>query len=553
MRDLSVIIPSRNEEYLSRTVEGVLKNKQGNTEVIVILDGAWADPPLTDHPDLTVIYHPESIGQRAAYNEGVNLSKAKFIMKLDAHCIVDEGFDVKLMADCEPDWTVVPAMYNLHAFDWKCKKCGHTWYQGKIPEHCMQIGERRQRNTDCDSTEFEKVMVWKPRMHRRSEFMRFDSNLHFKYWGSLGERQQSKGDIADTMSFIGACWFMYRKRHYELDLLDEGHGSWGQVGTEVSCKSWLSGGRLVVNKKTWFSHLFRTQPGFGFPYKQSGNQIARSRVYSKKLFVDGAWKGAKHPLEWLIKKFWPIPGWEGYKFKDTNLQPITKGIIYYTDNQLNMKIAHECRKYIDRVGLPITSVSLKKLNFGKNIVLKLKRSYEAYFKQILTALENIDTEIVFFCEHDWLYHASHFEFTPPKKDVFYYNDNWWRLRLADGLAINYDTHVVPSICGYRELLLNHYRQAVEMLEKNSWDKGLVYKIGFEPGTHRRVDFTKQEKSETFRSRFPNIDIRHEANLTRSKWKPSDFRSPRSCRNWKETDIIEDWGMTKNIIKKLKRS
>ena len=545
MRDLSVIIPSRNEQYLARTVKDVLTKKRANTEVIAVLDGEWANPPLEDHPDLTVIYHPESVGQRAAYNEGVNLSKAKYVMKLDAHCIVDEGFDVKLMADCEPDWTVIPRMYNLHAFDWVCTKCGYRHYQGPSSKYskCEKCGGK------CV-----KEDVWKIRKHKRSDFMRFDSELHFQYWGALGEREQSKGDIADTMSFIGACWFMHRKRHYELEILDEAHGSWGQVGTEVACKSWLSGGRLVVNKKTWFSHLFRTQGGdFSFPYKQSGNQVARSRIYSKDLFINGKWKKAKYPLEWLLKKFWPIPGWEGYKFKNTSLQPITKGIIYYTDNQLNMKLAHECRKHIDRVGLPITSVSLKPMNFGKNIVLKLKRSYEAYFKQILTALENIDTEVVFFCEHDWLYHASHFEFTPPKKDVFYYNDNWWRLRLADGLAVNYDTHMVPAICAYKGILLEHYRNVIKLCEKEGFTSGVAHKIGFEPGTHRRVSFVNKYKAEGFRSRFPVIDVRHDTNLTSSKWKQSDFRSPRSCRNWKETDNIDGWGKTEDIIKRLKRS
>jgi len=39
----------------------------------------------------------------------------------------------------------------------------------------------------------------------------------------------------------------------ELEGLDERHGFWGQFGTEISCKSWLSGGRQVVNKKTWFA------------------------------------------------------------------------------------------------------------------------------------------------------------------------------------------------------------------------------------------------------------------------------------------------------------
>ena len=89
--DLSVIIPARNEMFLAKTIENVLANARGKTEVIAILDGAWADPPIPDDPRVRLVYHPESIGQRAATNEGARISTAKYIMKLDAHCAVDEG------------------------------------------------------------------------------------------------------------------------------------------------------------------------------------------------------------------------------------------------------------------------------------------------------------------------------------------------------------------------------------------------------------------------------------------------------------------------------
>lgn len=42
--ELSVIIPSRHEEFLKNTVEDILKNKRGETEIIVGLDGQWANP-----------------------------------------------------------------------------------------------------------------------------------------------------------------------------------------------------------------------------------------------------------------------------------------------------------------------------------------------------------------------------------------------------------------------------------------------------------------------------------------------------------------------------
>ncbi|KKL89447.1 hypothetical protein LCGC14_1914570 [marine sediment metagenome] len=138
MRDLSVIIPSRNEVFLKRTIDNILENIEGDTEIIAILDGQWSEPRLPDHERVTLVYHSESIGQRAATNEGVKLSTAKYIMKSDAHMAFDKGFDVKLIAPYEDgilgkDVTTIARMYNLHGFDWKCNKCGERKYQGPTP------------------------------------------------------------------------------------------------------------------------------------------------------------------------------------------------------------------------------------------------------------------------------------------------------------------------------------------------------------------------------------------------------------------------------------
>ena len=142
--DLSVLIASRNEMFLKRTIEDVLANMEGDTEIIVVADGSWPDPPIEDYSNVHMIYHSEPVGQRAAVNEAARMSTAKFIMKLDAHCAIGPGFDVKLMADCEHDWTVVPRMYNLHAFDWVCEQ-GHRKYQGPTPDKCEECGGQMEK------------------------------------------------------------------------------------------------------------------------------------------------------------------------------------------------------------------------------------------------------------------------------------------------------------------------------------------------------------------------------------------------------------------------
>jgi len=291
---LSVIIPTRNEEYITHTVRDIVANAQGDTEVIVVLDG-W-ECTIPEHPKVRVIHNKDAIGQRAATNEGVRASSARYVMKADAHCAFDKGFDVKLMADCDPDWTVVPLMYNLHIFDWKCLRCQRRMYQGPQPEKCPQCGNPHMRQRG----------VWRPRRGTQTSQMRFDSELHFQYW----KRRKVEGDIVETMSFIGACWFLERERYWELDGLDEGHGFWGQVGTEVACKTWLSGGRLVVNRKTWFAHFFRTQ--FGWPYHITQGMVNRARAYSRDFWFNNRWPKQKYELKWLVDRFAPVPGWEGF-------------------------------------------------------------------------------------------------------------------------------------------------------------------------------------------------------------------------------------------------
>jgi ribosomal protein L19 len=184
--------------------------------------------------------------------------------------------------------------------------------------------------------------------------------------------------------------------------------------------------------------------------------------WRKEEFVD-----KKYTKGWTETTVDKIPGWDGVfeKFnlkkpeKQTSTQ--TKGIIFYTDNALKLKIAYTVQKQLQKISqeknIPIISASLKKMTFGdKNIYFpSLKRGYESMFKQIMAALEHSTADIIFFCEHDVLYHPSHFDFVPSDKNTFYYNQNVWWLRTTDGHALHYDVNQLSGLCGYREALLTH--------------------------------------------------------------------------------------------------
>lgn len=269
---LSVIIPARNERYLQKTIENVLENIKGDTEIIVVLDGYWPEEPIKDHPRVNIIHHSGSRGQRASINEAARIAKGEYIMKLDAHCAVDNGFDVKLAADCQPDWTVIPRMYNLD------------------------------------------IKTWEPKLHKKTDYMYIGWNgkgelrsLYYprKEWKKWNSRPE---EIDDTMGCMGPGWFMKKDRFWELDGCDENQGGaagWGQQGIEVALKAWLSGGALKVNKKTWFAHWFRGV----FPYPISERDIKKTREYSKDFWLNNKWPLAKRDFNWLLNKFNP-PSWE---------------------------------------------------------------------------------------------------------------------------------------------------------------------------------------------------------------------------------------------------
>lgn len=579
--DLSILIPARNEMFLKRTIEDILSNIEGNTEIITVLDGAWAEPAIPQHERVTVIYHNQSIGQRAATNEAARLSKAKYLMKADAHCAFDKGFDVKMMNEMHDDWTMVPMMKNLHAFDWVCPD-GHRRYQGPSGV-CSECGKETKRD-----------VVWIAKKSPNSVSYCFDATPHFQYFGDFSKRPEGQGDVTPTMSLQGSCFMLTREKYWELNICDENFGSWGSQGIEVAVKTWLSGGSVMVNKKTWYAHMFRTQGGdFGFPYPISGRQTEKAKTIARDLFFNDKWEKQVRPLSWLIEKFWPVKGWtdddlkklKENTFKFTDEKPLvnqaeteinddeivinnkrevamigfnsgiiyqsippTKGIIYYTDNILKVKIAACVKRQIGKINLPIVSSSLKPMDFGHNIYFPdLKRGVLTMFKQILAALENSKSDIVFFCEQDVLYHPSHFDFTPPKDNVFYYNENVWKLDAKTGHALHYDVRQVSGIAVYRKCAIEHYKKRVAMVEAN----GFSMDMGYEPGTHRRPGRVDDLTSEGWKSEYPNIDIRHDNNLSPTRWRKEEFRNQKYTKGWVESDTeIPGWGETKELIKKF---
>lgn len=504
MKNLSILIPARNEEFLKETLDDLLKNiRHPDTEIVVVLDGAWSCKSLPVHQKITVVYLPEARGQRAAQNVAAKLARNSFLMKVDAHCAFDEGFDVKMLNDIKEDEIAVPLMRNLHVFDWVCKN-GHRRYQGPSGP-CQTCNEPT-----------EKDIVWIPKTNPQSTSYCFDSDPHFQYHNSYKKVQQaSESHIVETMSLQGSCFMCSKEKYWNWNICDEEWGSWGSQGIECAIKFHYNGGKVVCNTSTWYAHLFRTQGGdFSFPYPQPGNKVQDAKAKAREFIHSQPEK-----LSDLIKKFNP-PGWEKPK----------KAVLYYTDSRIEDKdFAVKCRKQIIK-GMKekhITSVSLKPLDFGRNIVISAEPGIKTMFKQILRGLEEITDPIVFFCEHDVLYHPSHFDFIPPRKDRFYYNTNVWKWKYdSDKVVWTDNLQQTSGLVCYRELAIKWYKKKIQEGDTKH----------FEPSPR-----------ENYVSVSPNICIRHGGNLTKDKWKPEDFRDPKYAVGWKESTLSEIFGKAASEI------
>lgn len=208
------------------------------------------------------------------------------------------------------------------------------------------------------------------------------------------------------------------------------------------------------------------------------------------------------------------------------------GAIYYTSNRVNSAIKEGCWRQLQKSGLPITV----------NDTVVGKPGAVSMFKQIYDCLQRAEQTQVFFCEHDILYHLSHFDFVLPRDDIFYYNVSVWRWDYYSRKVITYDHHAsVSGLCVNRELALEFYKRRLKIIDEKGYDKLPTFgnpdwarTMGYEPGKSNKEG--ESALKEEWRSEFPNIDIRHTRSMTAPKLNYEDFK--RKPCNWRE-DVIEN--------------
>jgi len=276
---VSVIIPVRRERWLQQTIDDLLAHAEGEVEIIVVMDGV--EQEVQDNPKVRTVLHGtpgNAKGMREGINVGMSLARGEWVMKADGHTMWDQGWDLKLIADCEDNWVVVPRRYRLDVDKWELIN------DGRPPIDYMFID----------------YPYFKP----------FDSTqgLHGAEW-----RRPERDSILidDLMTFQGSAYFMSKKWWETLGDLDtELYGPFTHESQEISNKTWYMGGRCVVNKKTWYAHLHKGKKygtGYGFSRQQwidfkANMELGRQACMRIWLYGDYDW-GI------IMDKFWPVPHW----------------------------------------------------------------------------------------------------------------------------------------------------------------------------------------------------------------------------------------------------
>jgi hypothetical protein len=212
---------------------------------------------------------------RPGLNACAAVATGDYLMKLDAHCMLAEGFDEVLKADCADDWVVVPRRYSLDPERWARKD------KGPIDYHYLSFPYDEQGE---------------------------HIGLHGRAWGQR-RKEQAEVEIDDEMTSQGSCWFMSRKHWDRLGgLCVQGYGDFIQEFQEIGGKTWLGGGAVKVNKRTWYAHLHKGKT-YGRGYYVSRGSWRRGLLYSSDLWVNNKWEGRVRDFSWLIEKFYPVPTW----------------------------------------------------------------------------------------------------------------------------------------------------------------------------------------------------------------------------------------------------
>ena len=266
---LSVVIPSYKDPYVYKTVDSLIENSllKDDMEIIVVLDGYWVETPFRTDFNIVTVHMGKNRNMRESINTGVRIAQGKYIMRVDEHCSFAPGYDKQLVDDMEKkcrkgDWIMTATRYFLNPETWEVLDKKPVIYE-KLKPRDMGDG-------------------------------------HFKWegvsWNDRAKKNKHK-QIDQTMAMQGSMWIMRKKWWEDVigELNSERYGDMLQDSHEMQFKTWKAGGKLVVNKNTWFAHKHVSFP--------------RTHNHPKQDYIQGLdniYNDYKDYYEKKVRKTWKI-------------------------------------------------------------------------------------------------------------------------------------------------------------------------------------------------------------------------------------------------------
>ena len=244
-------------------------------------------------------------------------------------------------------------------------------------------------------------------------------------------------------------------------------------------------------------------------------------------------------------------------------------ILYLTDNRsMEKELLVKFQRLIQRAAgdIPIISVSQEPIDFGRNICVgDIGSSGSSMEFQVITGMREVKTEWVAVAEHDCIYSSEHFNWTPPDKEYFWYNDNVWLCQLRhDDAEKSAAYNGMFSLIRHRRVqsqLIAGAKLFLEATEKRygievdpAWLKkhpgGRLGEPGSANAKHtmrmvqdKSLRHLRKELKEylvgyggrEFKTKIPNIDVRHGGNYTGHR------------RGKKRRFELEPWGRLDEIL------
>jgi len=218
---LSILIPSKNEPYLQKTIEDLKSKITDDTEILVGLDGYSEE--LISESDFSVpvgiVKTEKTIGQRKMTNILANSARGDYLMKIDAHVSFSKGFDTALLSEIDNKTILAPLLLVLDPITWA-------------------VNGKKQM----------------------AQF-RFDNNFVM---------QHADGDVGETQCLQGSAWMISKENYFKWNVCDETLGSWGGQAVELGIKAWINGGVCKTTRSAYYGHVFRHKDD-EFPYDRGEN------------------------------------------------------------------------------------------------------------------------------------------------------------------------------------------------------------------------------------------------------------------------------------------